>query len=613
MRSKFEQPIILGISCFYHDSAAAVIANGEIIAAAQEERFTRKKFDSDFPEHAINFCLESAGIDNQDIDCVAFYDDPLVKLDRIIESQTRFAPLKLAQNYRRIHEWIDHKFSLDQLIYRRLPGFKGEIFFSHHHVSHAASAFYPSPFGRAAVVVADAMGEWSCSSIAEGNGSRVTILKEQHFPHSVGLLYSAITQHIGFRVNSGEYKVMGLAPYGESRYVELIKEHLVEIYENGSIVLNTDYFDFMTGNRMTNHRLEDLFGSPDREPESILTQREMDIAKSIQIVVEEIMLNMTRHAVALTGLRALVLAGGVALNCVANGKIQRSGLIDNLWIQPAAGDAGGALGAALYAHYNVYNQDRIINNSGDSQKGTFLGPVYEKKYIRMILDTYGFTYEELAENDKCEKICDLICEGGVIALFQGRMEFGPRALGARSIIGDARIPEMQKHMNLKIKYRESFRPFAPVVLLEDLAEWFETSEESPYMLLTTSVKGNRLVLSEAPNVALFGIDKLNVVRSEVPAITHVDNSARIQTVDSKRNPFLHGLLKTFKEKTGCPILINTSFNIRGEPIVCTPLDALNCFMNTDIDYLLLEWFLIDKKKQGKQLKDENFKKKKGLD
>jgi carbamoyltransferase len=520
--------------------------------------------------------------------------------------------LKFISNFKRIRDWIKQKLPIDQLIYRRLPGFQGDIFFSHHHESHAASAFYPSPFESAAILVVDAMGEWSCSSIGQGDGNKISILKEQHFPHSVGLLYSAITQHVGFKVHSGEYKVMGLAPYGEPKFVKLIKDHLVEIKEDGSIILNTDYFDFMIGKRMTNAKMEELFNAPDRKPESPISQREMDVAKSIQVVVEEIILKMVQHAVDLTGFRNLSLAGGVALNCVANGKIQRSGLIDGLWIQPAAGDAGGALGAALLAHYKNFEKNHRKKSPSDSQKGSFLGPIFTEEEVKNVLDAYGFIYQKISGKDIFSGLTDLIIEGNVIGLFQGSMEFGPRALGARSIIGDARNPIMQRHMNKKIKYRESFRPFAPVVLVEEFSEWFEGDSETPYMLLTTQVNSKKLIKHNDDRL-LFGIEKLNVVRSEIPAVTHVDNSARVQTVDKERNSFLHELLQVVKAKTGCPVLINTSFNIRGEPIVCTPLDALRCFMNTEIDYLFIERFLLNKKQQKNQLKDDNFKNQKELD
>jgi carbamoyltransferase len=548
MALKLQHPIVLGISSFYHDSAAALTANGEIIAAAQEERFTRRKFDSGFPEHSIYFCLEHAGIDQKELDCIAFYDEPLVKLDRIIETQTAFAPLGFFRNWRRIQDWVNQKFSLDKLIYSKLPCFSGSIFYCHHHLSHAASAFYPSPFRKASIVVVDAMGEWACSSIGKGEEKNITILQEQRYPNSVGLLYSAITQHIGFKVNSGEYKVMGLAPYGEPRYVRLIKDHLVEIHDDGSIILNTEYFDFMVGGRMTNDNFNRLFGAIDRTPESMITQREMDIARSIQVVIEEIMLNIARYAVSITGERNMVLAGGVALNCVANGKIRDSRIVDNLWIQPSAGDAGGALGAALFATYNHFNGTRAINEKSDSQKGSFLGPVYSKEDIRNVLDAYGFEYEELDGERKFNGVCDLLCDGNVIGVFQGQMEFGPRALGARSIIGDPRNPNMQKHMNLKIKYRESFRPFAPIVLAEEAQDWFESGEESPYMLLTTSLHRDKRIETGEKQDNLFGIDKLNVVRSKIPAVTHVNNSARIQTVDRARNAFTYELLKSFQKK-----------------------------------------------------------------
>ncbi|MFA4884218.1 MAG: carbamoyltransferase N-terminal domain-containing protein [Candidatus Margulisiibacteriota bacterium] len=600
-----KKPLVLGISAFFHDSAAVLVEDGEIISAVQEERFTRTKFDSSFPVNAINFCFEQRGVGAAEIDTIAFYDEPQLKLDRLIETLTAFAPLRVKANAGKVRDFLARKYFLEEIIATKLPAFKGEIFVSRHHLSHAASAFYPSPFEKAAIIVVDAMGEWSCSSIGLGEGAKIELLKEQRFPHSVGLLYSAFTQFLGFKVNSGEYKVMGLAPYGTPKYANLIKDKLVEINDDGSIKLNTEYFDFMTGRRMISRNFQRLFNAPERRPEGPLTERDADVASSIQKVVEEIMGKIVRQAVRLTGQKKVAMAGGVALNCVVNGKLLKSDIVEDLWIQPAAGDAGGALGAALLAHYNLFGRERKADGKNDSQKGSFLGPAFSGETIKKILDLHGFVYDEVGESELPARLCNLIAGGKVIGIFQGKMEFGPRALGARSIIGDARDPDMQKKMNLKIKYRESFRPFAPVVLAEEAAEWFEIKTESPYMLITAQVAAAKLVPGYDNDRS--GIGSINKVRSIIPAVTHVDCSARVQTVDRQRGPYLHRLLEAFKGKTGCPVMVNTSFNVRGEPIVGAPIDALRCFMNTEMDYLVLERFILDKQKQKKQLIESEFK------
>lgn len=597
---------ILGLSCFYHDSSAVLLKGSRIIAAVQEERFTRKKFDNKFPDQSIKYCLQAGGITPSDLSVVAFYEDPVVKLDRLFSTQTIFAPLRVLQNARRIKRWMDSKFDVETYIVKGLPGFRGDICFYHHHLSHAASAFYPSIFDKATILTLDSIGEWASSTIGIGEKTEIELLKEQRFPHSIGLLYSAFTQYIGFKVDSGEYKLMGLAPYGKPVFSNLIKDHLVKIAEDGSIVLNTDYFDFMTGNRMTNERFHELFGGEPRKPDNPITYKDMDIAASIQQVVEEILIKMATQAVRLTGVRNLCMAGGVALNCVANGKILKSGLVDNLWVQPASGDCGGALGAALLAAYQHLALERHVD-SVDSQQGSLLGPSYSCQEIKKLIELYGLQYEEIEWPAMADYIAEVIAQGKVVGFFQGRMEYGPRALGARSILGDPRNPQMQRVMNLKIKFRESFRPFAPMVLKEKADQWFEMSGDSPYMLLTFPIKKDKRRVMSCEQDGLLDMDKLNIMRSEIPAVTHIDYSARVQTVDKENNPRAYEVLQAFDKKTGCPVLINTSFNVRGEPIVCTPLDALKCFVNTNMDVLAIENFILHRENQNNSLKDPDFK------
>ncbi|GAC1460072.1 MAG: carbamoyltransferase [Gemmatimonadaceae bacterium] len=588
---------ILGISAFYHDSAAALVVDGEIIAAAQEERFTRRKGDAEFPAHAVRYCLAEAGIQAINLDGVAFYDKPLLKFERLLETYVAFAPAGLRSFLKAMPLWLKQKLWMEDTI-RRETGFEGKLYYPEHHESHAASAFFPSPFESAAVITIDGVGEWATTSWGVGRGNRVDIAEEIRFPHSLGLLYSAFTSYTGFKVNSGEYKVMGLAPYGEPRYVDAILDNLIDVREDGSFRLNLRYFDYPAGLKMTGDAFDDLFGGPPREAESKLTQREMDLARSIQDVTELVMLRMARHVRAATGERNLCLAGGVALNCVANGKIQREKIFDRLWIQPAAGDAGGALGAALYAWHHALGHQRVVRSDGrDSQKGTYLGPRYPCAQIQAFLDEGHYPAQLLAENDLVARVAALLAEGRVVGWFAGRMEFGPRALGARSIIGDARSPRMQAVMNLKIKYRESFRPFAPSCLVEDVGEWFELETESPYMLLVANVRPDKRCAIPASERGLFGIQKLNVPRSQIPAVTHVDCSARVQTVHPNDNPRYYRLIKEFKRLTGVGVIINTSFNVRGEPIVENPRHAYTCFMRTEMDALVLEDHLLIKSQQ----------------
>ncbi len=590
---------ILGISCYYHDAAAALVTDGRIVAAAQEERFSRKKHDARFPQHAVAYCLKEGGISIGDVDIVAFYDKPLLKFERILETYLAYAPLGISSFLMSMPLWLKEKLWIPSLIQKEL-GFDGKILFTEHHESHAASAFFPSPFSRAAFLTMDGVGEWTTTSFGIGDGNRITILGEQSFPHSLGLLYSAFTYFTGFKVNSAEYKVMGLAPYGEPKYVDRIYEHLVDLKEDGSFKMNMKYFDYCAGLRMTNGRFAELFDGPERTPEGKLTQREMDLACSLQVVTEEIMLRQAKHVHGRTGEKNLVLAGGVALNCVGNGRVLREGPFENIWIQPAAGDAGGALGAALFAWYSYEGNQRETGQI-DSQKGSLLGPAFSDSEIDQFLHTEEIPATRLAPGEVADVVADLIAEGNVIGWFQGRMEFGPRALGNRSIIGDARSPKMQSVMNLKIKFRESFRPFAPSVLNEKVSGWFDLESESPYMLLVAQVSEKQR--REVPASNSTGIEKLNEVRSEIPAVTHVDYSARIQTVDEHRNPLYHELISAFYRKTGCPVIINTSFNVRGEPIVCTPAEAFRCFMRTQMDYLVLGSFLLAKKDQS--LGEEN--------
>ena len=599
---------ILGISAFYHDSAGALIDEGEIVAAAQEERFTRKKHDSSFPVNAIDFCLKSRDVRLEDVDYVAFYDKPFLKFERLIETYLAFAPRGFKSFRMAIPLWVKEKLFQKDLLRKEMRKFYPEfdwekrLLFAEHHQSHAASAFYPSPFDEAAILTMDGVGEWSTTSVAKGAGNKLTMLREIHFPHSVGLLYSAFTYYTGFKVNSGEYKLMGLAPYGQPKYADVIRDRLVDIKEDGSFRLDMRYFDFCTGLRMTNERFDELFGQPPRDSEESLEQFHMDVAASIQEVTEDIVLKLTRAIATETGQRNLCLAGGVALNCVANGKVLLDGAFDRIWIQPAAGDAGGAAGAALTAWHSYQGQPRVVDGALDRMHGSYLGPVYTTSEAQELLNEAGAVVEVLADEEVLEATADALASEQVVGWFQGRMEFGPRALGARSIIGDPRSAAMQKTMNLKIKYRESFRPFAPAVLREDVAEWFEIDADSPYMLLVANVAAQRCRSMTDEERSLFGIDQLNVARSEVPAVTHVDYSARVQTVHAETNPRFHALLSRFKRRTGCPVLVNTSFNVRGEPIVCTPGDAFRCFMGTEMDILVVENCVLHKANQDPALK-----------
>ncbi len=604
---------ILGISCFYHDSAAALIRDGEIVAAAQEERFTRKKHDPGFPTNAIAYCLAEARISAKDLSYVAFYDKPLVKFERIIETYLATAPVGISSYLMALPLWLREKLWMPSLI-RSNIGTDVPILFTEHHESHAASAFYPSPYQHAAFLTMDGVGEWATTSYGVGEGNRLTIMGEMHFPHSLGLLYSAFTYFTGFKVNSAEYKVMGLAPYGEPRYVQTIYDHLIDLKEDGSFRMNMEYFDYCSGLRMTNKKFAALFGGPEREGESQLTQREMDLARSLQDVTEEIMLRQARHVHRETGMNNLVLAGGVALNCVGNGRILREGPFDKIWIQPAAGDAGGALGAALFTWHTYLGNERFVSPDGsDAQKGSYLGPVYSDAEIDRFLQMNEIVARKVAPEELASTVADLIAQENVIGWFQGRMEFGPRALGARSIIGDARSTKMQSIMNLKIKFRESFRPFAPSVLEEHVSSYFQIDRESPYMLLVAPVVEDRKIPMTQDQERLFGIEKLNVPRSDIPAVTHIDYSARIQTVNRRTNPLYYDLIEAFYRKTGCPVIINTSFNVRGEPIVCRPEEAYKCFMRTEMDYLVMGNFIIAKQDQTKLTNDVDWRKEFQLD
>jgi len=603
---------ILGISCFYHDSAACLVRNGEIIAAAQEERFTRKKHDENFPKNAIGYCLKEAGIEIEKVDLVAFYDKPFLKFERLLETYLSFAPKGFKSFLVSLPSWLGRKLWIPQVI-RKEVGYKGKIIFVEHHQSHAASAFFPSPFEEAAFLTVDGVGEWATASFGVGRGNKISIDSEIHFPHSLGLLYSAFTYYTGFKVNSGEYKVMGLAPYGEPRYVDLIYNHILKVKDDGSFWMNMDYFNYCQGLTMTNEKFHRLFGGPPRKPESKLTQKEMDLAASIQKVTEDVMLKMVEHVFKKTGMRYLCLAGGVALNCVANGKILREGPFDDIWIQPAAGDAGGAVGAALFAWYQYLN-NKIVVSGQDAQKGSYLGPEYSNQEIKEFLDSYNIPYNFIKEDKELfERVAELLAKEKIVGWFQGRMEFGPRALGNRSILGDARSPQMQSKMNLKIKFRESFRPFAPSVLYEYVKEYFDIDRPSPYMLLVAEVRKDKRREMTEEEKKLWGIDKLNVVRSVIPAVTHVDYSARLQTVHRETNPRYYALIKTFYEKTGCPVIVNTSFNVRGEPIVCTPEDAYRCFMRTNIDFLVMGNFVLEKENQPPFKENEDWRKKYELD
>jgi carbamoyltransferase len=645
--------IILGLSAFYHDSAAAVIKNGEILAAASEERFTRKKADSDFPARAVAFCLKTAGIRVDELSAVGFYDKPLLKFERILESYLGVAPTGFLSFLKAGPLWIKEKLYTDRMLREALGGFEGDLLYSEHHESHAASAFFPSPFEEAAILTMDGVGEWATASIGVGKGADISMIRELRWPDSLGLLYSAFTYYTGFKVNSGEYKVMGLAPYGEPKYVDLILGHLLNLKEDGSFTMNQKYFNYLGGLTMTSPAFHDLFGGPPREPESKLTQREMDLARSVQAVCEEIMLRMARTAHRETGLENLALAGGVALNCVGNGRLLREGPFKRLWIQPAAGDAGGALGVAQLIAHRHFKRPRVMRphvkeaevmsaavaagsvpdersstNSGtprrfanaaasrsaddagpyaDSMNGSYLGPEFSPDEIETYLESIGAKYRRLERAELIDTVASILADDKVVGWFNGRMEFGPRSLGNRSIIGDSRSPRMQAQMNLKIKFRESFRPFAPSVLRERVNEYFELDCDSPYMLLVAPVKTERQIPMTKDQQGLWGIEQLNVVRSDMPAITHIDYSARVQTVSRGTNPDYYDLIAAFEAKTGCAVIVNTSFNVRGEPIVCTPHDAYVCFMRTHIDHLVLGPFVLDKTDQPEWKETENWR------
>jgi carbamoyltransferase len=599
---------ILGISAFYHDSAAALVEDGRIVAAAQEERFTRKKHDAGFPRHAIEYCLRECRVSLADVDHVVFYDKPFLKFERLLETYLAFAPRGFTSFSMAIPLWLREKLFQKSLLKKQLKAFApsydwdGRLLFAEHHQSHAASAFFASPFQEAAVLTMDGVGEWATTSVGFGTGNHLEMRKEIHFPHSLGLLYSAFTYYTGFKVNSGEYKVMGLAPYGEPKYAQRILDHLIDLKADGSFRLDLSYFDYCTGLRMTNRRFEELLEGPPRQADELLTQRDMDLAASIQAVTEEVVLRLTRALAAETGAENLCLAGGVALNCVANGKVLRDGRFKRVWIQPAAGDAGGALGAALCAYHVFCGQPRPPAETLDAMHGAFLGPWFSQAEVEARLATIGARVSILSDGELIDAAVEALAAGKAVGWFQGRMEFGPRALGARSILGDARSAAMQSVLNLKVKYRESFRPFAPSVLREDVAGWFDLDADSPYMLLVADVaRQHRREMTPAEQ-ALFGIEKLNVSRSSIPAVTHVDYSARIQTVHRDTNPRYHALLSAFKKRTGCPVLVNTSFNVRGEPIVCTPEEAFRCFMGTDIDVLVAENCLLRKEEQDPRLR-----------
>ena len=600
--------IVVGISAFYHDSAAALLRDGEIVAAAQEERFTRKKADAGFPAHALRWCLKDAGITGADVDRVAFYDKPFLKFERLLETYLAFAPRGFKSFRMALPVWIGEKLFQKDMLHRELAEIDedladpAKLLFAEHHFSHAASAFYPSPFEKASVLTLDGVGEWATSSAGIGDASDLTITKEIHFPHSLGLLYSAFTYYTGFKVNSGEYKVMGLAPYGEPRYAQTILDNLIDLKPDGSFRFDLSYFDYCTGLTMTNERFNALFGGPPRKPEVWLTQREMDLAASIQAVTEEVMLRLARSLAVETGMRNLCLAGGVALNCVANGKILREGAFENIWIQPSAGDAGGAIGAALAAFHHQEGCGRPPTKGRDGMSGAYLGPSFSQQEIERQLREAGARFEVRSFEAMLDEAAAALADGQAVGWFQGRMEFGPRALGGRSILGDPRSPAMQKMLNLKVKYRESFRPFAPSVLREDVAEWFDLNVDSPYMLLVAPVKESHRRSMNVAEQTLFGIDKLNVPRSDIPAVTHVDYSARVQTVHADTNPQYRELISRFKSLTGCPILVNTSFNVRGEPIVCTPGDAFRCFMGTEIELLAIGNCILRKDAQDPALK-----------
>ena len=617
--SRIKPLYIIGISAFYHDSAACLLKNGEIVAAAQEERFTRKKHDAGFPHHAIQYCLKEAGISASQIDNVVFYEKPFVKFERLLETYLAFAPKGFISFAKAMPVWIKDKLFQKSALIKVLKStldesvnWRERLLFSEHHLSHAASAYYPSPFESAAVLTLDGVGEWTTTSLAIGKGHGLKVVKEIHFPHSLGLLYSAFTYYTGFKVNSGEYKVMGLAPYGKPLYADLIREKLIVVADDGSFQLDMSYFDYATGLTMTNKKFHALFGGPPRTTETELTQREMDLAASVQKVTEDIVVELAKGIAKETGERNLCLAGGVALNCVANGILLREKIFDKIWIQPAAGDAGGALGAALSTWHLHHNKERSVSKERDAMKGAFLGPEFSDTEIEAELTTCGAIFKKLSESEMIEEVSSGLADEKAVGWMQGRMEFGPRALGGRSIIADPRSPSMQKQLNLKVKYRESFRPFAPSVLKEDVSQWFEHDTDSPYMLLVADVKEDKRRAVTLEEEALFGIDKLNVQRSSVPAITHVDYSARIQTVHADTNPRYHAVISKFKEKTGCPLVVNTSFNVRGEPIICTPTDAFKCFMGTEMDVLAVGNYVLYKEQQDEALK-ENYEERYELD
>ena len=610
---------ILGLSAYYHDSAACLLRNGDIVAAAQEERFTRKKYDAGFPENAIKYCLSEAGITTDQLDHIVFYDKPFTKFERLLETYLAFAPKGFKSFAASMPVWTKDKLFQKTMIVKELESLFGKqvkwrekLLFSEHHLSHAASAYYPSPFDEAAVLTMDGVGEWTTTSLAMGRGNNLAVHKEIHFPHSLGLLYSTFTYYTGFKVNSGEYKMMGLAPYGEPKYADLIKKHLINIAEDGSFQLDMSYFGYCTGLTMTNAKFDKLFGGAARQSESQLTQRDMDLAASIQQVTEEVIVKLAQGVKKETNAKNLCLAGGVALNCVANGILLREKIFDDVWIQPAAGDAGGALGAALAAYHIMLNKPRSPSAGRDRMRGSFLGPEFSREQINEQLTKCGAVFYELQEEELIRQTAKALVEGKAVGWMNGRMEFGPRALGARSIIADARSPKMQKLLNLKVKYRESFRPFAPSVLSEQASNWFEIECESPYMLLVAKVQGEKRHQITEQEQSLFGIDRLNILRSDVPAITHVDYSARIHTVHQDTNPKYHALISKFEELAGCPVIVNTSFNVRGEPIVCTPEDAFRCFMGTDLDILVVGNFMLKKNQQDQSLK-ENYKEKYELD
>jgi len=602
--------LVLGISAFYHDSAAALVRDGEVVGAAQEERFTRKKHDPGFPRRAVTYCMEEAGCRLDNIDFIAFYDKPFLKFERLLETYLAFAPRGFSSFSMAIPVWLREKLFLKDLLVKELAALggnektlAGKLVFSEHHLSHAASAFFPSPFAEAAVLTMDGVGEWATTSLAFGSGNRLQVHKEIHFPHSLGLLYSAFTYYTGFKVNSGEYKVMGLAPYGEPRFAPTIYKHLIDVKPDGSFRLNLDYFDYCTGLTMTNEGFATLFGGPARKSEAPLTQREMDLAASIQAVTEEVVLRLTRSIARESGSRNLCLAGGVALNCVANGKVLREGAFDDIWVQPAAGDAGGALGAALAAFHIHQGQPRSVSDGGrDAMRGSYLGPAFSQHDIEKRLAAAGAKFDVLSDAQLIDRAADALAEEKAVGWFQGRMEFGPRALGGRSILGDARSPAMQSVLNLKVKYRESFRPFAPSVLRERVSEYFELDHDSPYMLLVAPVVEGRRKAMSPEQQRLFGIERLNVPRSDIPAVTHVDYSARVQTVHEETNPRYHALLSAFEQRTGCAVIVNTSFNVRGEPIVGSPEDAFRCFMGTDIEGLAIGNCWLSKEQQDPALR-----------